>query len=566
MAGTASYELSAESKAYKRHLALTDSGAMCRLVLGWNYDEDEHGDKINLGTGGVRSDGAHLRITKFLDDPRTHFKLLEAPRGSLKSTQLQGLVCRQIALNSNVRILYGMKTDAKAAEKAMAIRNSLESPEFVELFGPQKGMPWEGASFTVCGRTQRNLQEPTFSTFSLENIKTGGHYDYIIVDDLIDVENCRTKEAVEWSKKIRRLLFPLLAGGGYLIFVGTRYGQDDMYSDIEALQTYDKLILGAGVRVVKTDQRGLDLELAPEGLTFPHLTLAKLRNALDQMSTAGNFFEFSCQYLNVVPSGMSTAFTRSMFRPRKFDAHDMRGFSGYLLTDTATSLKEEGCYSVLLYVLLDEQDTIYLADARVGHWRPYQLVDEFFGMLSKWQPLVNHVGEVWEQISLVTVFQDMIMADSRRQKLRVNSITVPRAAKDHKHARIERMERPMLRRQFYVLDTVPRTYVDLDGPKVFYDAEGYRDGRTGEVLPAGELVDEFVHLRSHTKDDVADALALIVETNRITGTRACSYRPIKKHVQERRRPDLTQDSANPSVGPSWWQRTLKGIRDDQRLP
>lgn len=558
-----------------RQRCLSDSGYVCRELLGWDHDEDEHDRPINVGTGGVRADGAHGLMVAMLDNPTTHFKLLEAPRGSYKSSILQGFCTRQILVNPNVRILYGMKTDMKVQEKAEGIRQALMRPEVTALFGEQKGDLWQLDRFTVASRTQINLQEATFNTFSLESLPTGGHYNFIIVDDLIDHENVSTPQAIRTSKKVAELIYPLLTTGGYLIWVGTRYGDEDLYHMLENSPLYshphgERLILGAGVKVVKKDGRDLDLVLE-DGRTepvFPHLTMKKLKQALLAMSREGNFFNFSCQYLNVVPTGQEESFKREHFKPVRWSA-EMKGLSGYLLTDTATSEKEEGCYSVIAYCGIDEHDQFYLLDLRVGHWRPTQFVDQFFDVLEKWSRRVNHIAEVWEKISLVQVFKAMIEADSRSKKVRLHTIEVPRFSGDRKMARIHTMERPMMQGRFYVLTPsnleqlgVPKYFDDVDGPKLLWDPNGFRDPRTGIRYPAGELVDEYVRVGAHPKCDIADALSLVSDYSVRSGRRICNY---KRPIQVQRTGplpvlgDLSQTAPSVVESSDWWQATLNNM-------
>lgn len=567
-----------ESLDYFRRRCIEDSGFVCRELLGWNYDEawtPQGPAKVNVGTGGVRDNGNYQKIIKLLDRTDIQHKHIRAPRNSYKSTMAQGFCVRQILLNPDVRILYGMKTDAKAAEKGEAIRDALELPGVTQLFGPQEQEgKWEKTNFTVRGRRQANLQEPTFSMFSLESLPTGGHYDYIVVDDLIDQENCKTDEAIENSKKIARLLQPLMSVAGQLIFIGTIYADQDMYYWLEQNPLFyppwgETLILDAGVKIINDPQKGLDLEVEDTGLTFPHLNLEYLRKKFFGMigSDGKSYFEFSCQYLNRVPVGTSSPFLRSHFQPLRW-ATDMKMLSGFLLTDTATSLEDEGCYSVQIYAGLDDRDNAYILDCRVGHWRPPQFVENFFELLEKWQDKVNHVGEVWEEIALVEVFDYAIRADSRARKTKLNSIKIPRSGKsvDSKRRRILKLEHIFKNRQVYVVDTMPRTFIDVDGEKILWDPQGWRDPRTNSVLPGGELVEEFVRYGPHPKQDIADALAMLYEADKKTAHRYCRYRtytPPQKRLTPLHEVNTPREPRAVETG-SWWERVDRDLhgRDD----
>lgn len=500
---------------------LSDTGVFAREILGWNYDKDDDGNHVNVGSGGVRSDGTSGEMLALIDDPLIKQLLVMAPRLSYKSTRLQAYVCRRIAADPDVRVLYGTKTDEKAQEFALAVRNALESEPFVAVFGSQRDADtkWEEDRFTVATRRNTKLIDPTLRVFSFGSLPTGGHYDVIAIDDLIDQHSIRTKQGIEWQHKIVRMLFPFRDHGCKTIVQGTFYGAQDMYQPLIKSKAWTSIVRGAGVRVIKTSQGHLDLELNPGGLTFPHLTLDYLRKALWSMTGDNSFYDFSCQYLNEVPSGIGETFLRSYFKPARWES-SMHTLTGYLLTDTATSQQEEGCYSVLAYVGLDVNHTIYLLDLEVGHWRPEEFVRRFADMLERWKQRVEHRGEAWERISLSTVFQAMLDMQARITGLKLNPIEFSRANNKSKFSRIEKLEQPLRTGKFRVVDTVPRSFMDLDGEKVLWNPRSFMDkdetsDTFGEWQPGGELVDEFLRLRVvGQKVDIADALALVMETGR----------------------------------------------------
>lgn len=551
---------------------LADTGEFAREVLGWNYDNEYGtGNVINVGTGGIRSDGASGEMLQLLDDQLIPQLLIMAPRGSYKTTRLQAYVCRRIAVDPDVRIIYGTKVDEKAQEFARSVRNALESEPFVALFGAQtdNDTKWEEDRFTVSTRRNRNLIDPTLRVFSYGALKVGGHYDIIIADDLIDQHSIRTKAGVEWQHKIVRLLYPLRHQGSKTIFQGTHYGGDDMYSALKQNKAFKSYVCGAGVRVIKDSNGALDLEINPGGLTFPHLTLPNLREALWTMAKEGNFYDFSCQYLNEIPSGIGYTFLRTYFKPVAWD-QTMHTLNGWLLTDTATSELESGCYSVLAYVGLDISSTIYLLDLEVGHWRPNEFVNRAADMLEKWQAKVTHRGECWERISLSTVFQALLDAKVRISGIKLNPIEFSRANAKSKLSRIEKLEQPMRLGKFRVVSTVPRTFYDLNGEQVLWNPRALLDTEDtsntyGDWLPGGELVEEFLRLRVvGQKIDIADALALAMETNRDGKPMLKPQPPTQKALE---RAGLTLPARN-SYEPArdehapdgdWFERTSRDV-------
>lgn len=553
-----------ETDAEFKMRVLSDTGVLCRELLGYNYDEDEGGQKVNVGKGGIVDHGKTQEIIELLDDRSLQFKLVMAPRESRKSTILQGFCVRQILLNPNVRICYIGRTDSITRGKALAIRAQLMKPEVVERFGSQQGDKWEEMEFTVAGRTDKGLQNATFTAFSMDSPPTGGRFNIVILDDFIDQSNVTTQDQNKKSKEKFALLAPFVARGGTMLVIGTRWADDDLYSDIEGNPLFapphgGQVVCGAGVNVATNTDGRLSLELAPGGLTFPHLTLEYLTQKLHGMALKGQTDHFCRQYLNEATSRASSMFRRSYFRSLGW-GDDMQQLSGYLLTDTAVSMEDEGCYSVIAYAGMDAYRNVYLLDLRVGHWEPTQFVNIFFDVLELWSQRVNHIGECWEKIALTTAFRDSIENDSRSRKTRLNTIEMPRSARNSKTARIMRLQPLLMNKHFYVVDTVPTTFEDLDGTKVLWDPEGFYDARTKTRQPGGELVDEF--LKGTAKKDIPDALAMLLEYEPVRGGHKpyCDYKPWKPRaprttLTEQRKQRYHAEHYQQS-NQDWWDSTL----------
>jgi hypothetical protein len=541
---------------YKR--ITSDTGFVCRALLGWDYDLDvETGQKIR--PGGVRKDGNHGRMLKFVDDQEIRFGLLLAPRESYKSSVAQGRVVREIIKNPNTRVLYIMRLQEKVVDKALGIRNALLRPEVQAIMGSVVGPLWTQDRFTIAQRTQTNLQEPTFSGHSFESLPTGGHYDLIVLDDFIDHTNCQTEAGLKKQMEVFALLYPFLANGGTMLVLGTRYADQDVYNYIEQLPLFSKLIIDAGVDVVQDEKGKARLTVRKGGLTFPHLTMPKLEKALQFMMAHGGPEQFSRQYNNEPLSGLTSAFRRHAFQPINWTPA-MKNLTGYMLTDTAVAMNADADHSVIAYIGVDQQDNIMLLDLRVGHFQHSDYVAEYFDVLEKWKGRVNHVGEVWEEVGLNVGFIASVRYESVRRGIKVKTITIPRA-KTHKDARIKSMQPVMSDGRFFVVDTVPTSYRDVEGEKELWNPDGYLDPRSNCRLPSGELVNQFVRFGlAGTRKDIADALAMSVEHNRKTERRVCKFQSpmmwvpdrlteILGQVGSRQHQDPAQDSRGSG---SWW--------------
>ena len=553
-----------------RARVLVDTGVLCRELLGFNYDEDASGRKINVGTGGIRDSGKTREIIALLDDHATKYKMVVAPRESRKSSMLIGFIIRQILLWPDIRIFYVARTDDMARAKCQAIRALLASERVTEMFGAQEGDVWTDTEFNVRGRVQAGQQNSTFTAFSQDSMPTGGRANLLIVDDFIDDKNVTNAVQNRKSKSLYATLQPFMAHGGTQVYAATIWADDDLTNDLMGNPLFappygGQVVCGAGVRVITTEKGTFDLEVLPAGLTFPHLTLDHLRQKLWGMTLEGKFDHFVRQYLNETGSTSDSHFQRRYFQPLAW-GEDMRQLSGYLVTDAAgVDAKEElaNCYGVVAYVGIDASDNLYLLDLRVGRPDPTEFCNWVFEMLEEWMPKVNHCGECWEDVAISNAYRHQVKLDARARKIRLNIIEMRRPPQSQKLGRINRLQPVMKQGRFYVVSTVPRTFMDLTGEKLLWDPQGHFDGRTKERLPAGELVDEFI--KQTGRKDIPDALAMVLEDEKTRSghRRLCRYKPYRPPDPSRsltlQRQELyhAEHYGSQSDREDWWDKTLR---------
>jgi hypothetical protein len=548
----------------RRARCLRDTGVLCRELLGYDYDEDLGGQRINEGTGGIRDTGMPQQMIELLDDPYLNYKLIIGPRECRKSTKAQGFCIKHILLNPDVRIFYVGRTDAIMKDKCLAIRNQMEREEVVKLFGVQRGEKWGETEFTVRGRKNMGLQNSTLTGFSAESLRTGGRCDILVVDDFIDHNSVTTPEQIAKSKHQWALMMPLVARGGMIVVFGTVWDDDDLNVMLQSNPLFrpplgGQIVCGAGVRVIIHPTGELDLEVTEDGLTFPHLTREYLLQKLKGMASEGKVDHFIRQYLNVTTSAVSTSFKRTQFQPVAWD-DTMQKLSGFLLTDTAISQSKDACFSVCAYAGLDAFDNIYLLDLACGHWDPTEFADQFFVMLDRWSPRLNHIGEAWEDVSLATAYRHIIEHDSRVRRFRLNLIEMKRPPASNKEGRIMHLQPDFQGKRFWVSSTVPKMFMALDGPKLLWDPIGHYDPITRSLQPGGELVDQFI--RGKGKRDIPDTIGMLREYEkgrRGMHRRLCQYRPWKPKQQTA---SLTDERRNETIRREYEHDALTGGDDD----
>jgi len=270
-------------------------------VLG--YDAKVRPEKVGL------EEETHLDMCQFIqgrhiegDDKEVKpFKLCEMPRGTLKSTAITvGYTIQRIIKNPDIRILILNAVYENAKKFLDEIKSHFEANQILnELYGNfVDSKNWRAEEIKVTGRTIGN-KEPTVSLGSPGVLKTGMHYDLIIIDDLVDDLNTRTKDAMDEIIKVYKLCLSLLQPEGEIVVIGTRWHFNDLYNHIEINERHR-------FNVFKRSAYNEDGSLLyPQKLNKEYLE--------DQKKSQGPYV-FSCQYLNDPVDEEAAFFKKEWFR------------------------------------------------------------------------------------------------------------------------------------------------------------------------------------------------------------------------------------------------------------
>lgn len=165
------------------------------------------------------------------------------PRGVFKTTVFsQALPVLAILHDPNIRILLTSSVLPNSTDNLQVVKNHFKhNPKLRHLYGDYVGELWVTEEMTVSKRTRLDLKEPTIRAASVGKVQVGPHYDLIIADDLVDVENAATPESRKKVKDYVRLLFSLLEPNGIIFFVGTSYHDDDAYADLRDKKKFPEI-------------------------------------------------------------------------------------------------------------------------------------------------------------------------------------------------------------------------------------------------------------------------------------------------------------------------------------
>lgn len=184
-----------------------------------------------------------------------------APRGFGKSTVGDVDFCiTRILRNPNIRVMIGSKTQTQAEAFLKEIRTHFEqNTDLIRVFGDwktSKDNVWNDREFTVNKRTVIK-KEATVTALGASGAVISKHFDIIIGDDLVGLENARTehqrKGLIEWFYSS---LAPTLEPDGEMHILGTRYNPLDLYENLIKSGNYSVNIQKA-IQVIDGQERSL---------------------------------------------------------------------------------------------------------------------------------------------------------------------------------------------------------------------------------------------------------------------------------------------------------------------
>jgi predicted phage terminase large subunit-like protein len=199
------------------------------------------------------------------------------------------------------------KTSSLAEEILLSLMTRMENDQrYIEIFGelkPKNAQKWTTQELIV---NRREISKnPTIKATGLMGPQTGGRYDLIIKDDLIDEENVRTplqfEKVLTWHDKV---LTPTLYPWGGDITIGTRWHYADLYAELMKRYPCDvkKAIIEPQPNPNGTYNEGaVCTSLWPEYWSLPKL--------IQKKKDIGSII-FDCQYQND-PTAMEGSLLKS---------------------------------------------------------------------------------------------------------------------------------------------------------------------------------------------------------------------------------------------------------------
>lgn len=137
------------------------------------------------------------------------------------------------------RILLGQEVDDNVAKFLGAIKELFQrSPMLLEIFGnlaptdrrQNKNIKWTNDAINVSWRQDYRTKDFNVGTCSLTSAANSTHCDIVVADDIFGEKQVQSEAGLQSTVDFYRRLIPIADNPAIMVFVGTRWHDNDLYS------------------------------------------------------------------------------------------------------------------------------------------------------------------------------------------------------------------------------------------------------------------------------------------------------------------------------------------------
>jgi len=345
----------------------------------------------------------HSPICAFLVNFGLRLKMLLEPRGTYKSTICCiGLPIFILLNNPNATILIA-SADLDRGRKWIAnIKAVYEHCKKFRALYPEHinkdAGCWVDDRITVRTRDDYRVQVPSISIASPDQIKTGDHFYFIIIDDAVVEENSQTKLMRDRVINFIKLCFSLAERKGVIILSGTRYHYGDAHGYFMGRGRKEMLEFLKKNGVL--DEKVNTFEVLMKSVYDPELYNNSIRvNQFPEVFTDAELLEiefqqgpyiFNAQYQLSTVSGTRRIFHKEWFNYYKpEDIYDEMGRRKpmyiIILGDPGAGMSKEASKTAFLTFGV-QGEKINLLDRRSGRWSPDEVLENIVDLQFTFNP------------------------------------------------------------------------------------------------------------------------------------------------------------------------------------
>jgi hypothetical protein len=179
----------------------------------------------------------HSDWINYMWDPAARFRAIQGHRGSYKTTAMAAGVIRQLLLEPDSRGAIIRKTFTLAAEVMEMIHAMIMRPELQLLFKYAVGT-YPKARVKRSGKITYNFKwsltpEGSLNAHGLDGSLTGTHYDWIWLDDFVDLRDRVSRaERLRTIDILREIVTNIVDPGKPVRFSGTPWHRNDAWTAV----------------------------------------------------------------------------------------------------------------------------------------------------------------------------------------------------------------------------------------------------------------------------------------------------------------------------------------------
>lgn len=438
------------------------------------------------------------------------------PRNTHKTTIGIADMVQWILAYPDVRILIGSGTRDNAIAIACAVKshfqyNPIIRRDFPELCPPDKKAADFGSrdEFTVPGRIDKTIKEPTVSVCSPDSTVASRHFELCHFDDLVNETNSRTKEGISQVNNWFQLTNPLIEVDCYRTVTGTRYDYSDLAGKILGDDYASEQMLNEMRHGYLVTVRGA---YKPDGSSlFPERFTKEFLDA--ELREMGSF-NFSAQYLNnPVPDGTSyfprDVVERSLIKKR--DLPMQRWF--FQTLDLAASQSDDADNNALVtcsvgFLPGSRDPTLFVEDVYAGHIKPEDLVNYIYAQHELFRKKGITINQIrTEKVAFTVLMETICRLMGSQRGYHLPMVFIPRDSKESKESRIAAMQPFFERGQIRIVDDCPFR-VNLENELIRFPKFKRRD-----IVDA--LADHIEFLQMYQPQTVEQTLAPVGGNSRL---------------------------------------------------
>lgn len=419
----------------------------------------------------------HDRICQFHRENRGKDKLILAPRDHYKTTLLTiTQTLHEIACNPDIHILV-VSGNWRHATKMMweiqqqMLRNAMLYKLWPNIFPQERDGYQKMTESVVIVPRDTKAKEPTVTVGTPNSDLVSQHYHKIILDDVVNLENTRTKEQIqkliEWFHTLEPLVIRDDAArqAGFpcdMDVVGTRWSYDDLYGYIleNCKERFRFFVCGV------YDEAGSPVFPERRGKEW----IREKRETLPS-------YVFSHQYLNIPTDPETAPFQADQVKFYDDEELEDKELTTVMTVDPAISLMKTADYTAIVVASITLDGHVYVREIVNQRLQMYDLVDTIILKANKWKPVIIGVETVGFQRAIGMVLDDQML----RRGMLFNLHEIRRPKDKTKYDRIMRLE--------------------------YY----FRQGRIHIKRDMDELYTQIIRFPKTKHDDLLDALSDVTD-------------------------------------------------------